>query len=295
MNELELLKRIRAKVPPPGRGIRLGIGDDCAIFRPPGAREDLLITTDLLIEDVHFRRDTHPPAAVGWRALARGLSDIAAMGGEPRFSLLSLALAPWTDRRWVETFYRGFLRLAKQSGAPLVGGDLAHAERVACDVVVCGAVPKGQALQRDGARPGHHIYVTGQLGASALGLRTRRGAAWKRHLWPEPRLELGRLLRKQFRATAAMDLSDGLSLDLYRLCLESGVAAELDGALPIFPGATLEDALHGGEDYELLFTVRPGTSPPGTRIGVIRKGRPGRILFAGQPLQPLGYDHFRGQ
>ena len=295
MNELELLKRIRAKVPSPGRGIRLGIGDDCAIFRPPGAREDLLITTDLLIEDVHFRRDSHPPDAVGWRALARGLSDIAAMGGEPRFCLLSLALAPWTDRRWVAAFYRGFLRLARETGTWLVGGDLAHAQRLACDVVVCGAVAKGKALRRDGARPGHHIYVTGQLGVSALGLRTRRGAAFKRHLWPEPRLELGRLLRTQFRATAAMDLSDGLSLDLHRLCLESGVAAELDGALPIFPGATLEDALHGGEDYELLFTVRPGVRPPGTRIGVIRKGRPGRILFAGQPLQPLGYDHFRGQ
>lgn len=295
MNELKLLKRIRAKVPSPGRGVRLGIGDDCAIFRPRGAREDLLFTTDLLIEDVHFRRDTHPPDAVGWRALARGLSDIAAMGGEPRFCLLSLALAPWTDRRWVAAFYRGFLRLARETGAWLVGGDLARAERLACDVVVCGAVPRGKALRRDGARPGHHIYVTGQLGVSALGLRTRRGAAFKRHLWPEPRLELGRLLRTRFRATAAMDLSDGLSLDLHRLCLESGVAAELDGALPIFPGATLEDALHGGEDYELLFTVRPGARPPGTRIGVIRKGRPGRVLFAGQPLQPLGYDHFRGQ
>ena len=295
MNELELLKRIRAKVPSPGRWVGLGIGDDCAIFRPPGAREDLLITTDLLIEDVHFRRDTHPPDAVGWRALARGLSDIAAMGGEPRFCLASLALAPWTDRRWVDAFYRGFLRLAREVAAPLVGGDLAHAECVVCDVVVCGAVAKGQALRRDGAQPGDHIYVTGQLGASALGLRTRRGAAWKRHLWPQPRLELGRLLRTRFRATAAMDLSDGLSLDLHRLCIASGVAAELEGALPIFPGATLEDALHGGEDYELLFTVRPGAHPPGTHIGVIRKGRPGRILFAGQPLQPLGYDHFRGQ
>jgi thiamine-monophosphate kinase len=295
MNELELVERIRAKVPKPGRAIRLGIGDDCAIFRPRGAREDLLFTTDLLIEDVHFRRDTHPPAAVGWRALARGLSDIAAMGGEPRFCLLSLALAPWTDRRWVDAFYRGLLRLAKQTGAPLVGGDLAHAERVTCDVVVCGAVPRGQALRRDGARPGDQIYVTGQLGASALGLRTRRGAAWKRHLWPQPRLELGRILRTRFRATAAMDLSDGLSLDLHRLCLASGVAAELDGALPIFAGAALADALHGGEDYELLFTVRPGLRPPGTPLGVIRKGRPGHILFAGQPLAPLGYQHFRSQ
>jgi thiamine-monophosphate kinase len=293
MNELELLRRVRSKVPPLGRQIGLGIGDDCAVLRQPGAKEDLLITTDMLIEDVHFRRETHPAGAVGWRALARGLSDIAAMGGTPRFCLVSLALAPWADGRWVDAFYRGFLRLAKQTGTALVGGDLAHAEHVVCDVVVCGSVEKGKAMRRDRARPGNRVYVSGPLGASALGLRTRRGEAWRRHLRPQPRLELGRLLRSQFGVAAAMDLSDGLSLDLHRLCLESGVAAELEGSLPIFPGATIEDALHGGEDYELLFTVRPNVSPPGTRIGTIRKGKPGVVLFAGRPLALRGYNHFR--
>ena len=290
MTELALLRRIQAWVPRPRRGVVLGIGDDCAVYRPAGAREDLLLTTDLLIEGVHFLREAHPAPAVGWRALARGLSDIAAMGGRPRFCLLSLALAPWVSQRWVDGFYRGLLRLARREGVALAGGDLGHAGRVMCDIVVCGSAPRGKWLRRDGACPGDGIYVSGPLGGSALGLRTRRGRAWQRHLRPEPRLELGRLLRTRWRATAAMDLSDGLSLDLHRLCLASGVAAELD-QVPVFPGATLEDALHGGEDYELLFTL-PRPARAFTRIGTIVAGQPGAVLLAGRPLPPLGYDHF---
>ena len=292
MSELELLRRIQARAPRPGRGVVLGIGDDCAVFRPAGSREDLLFTTDLLIEGVHFRRETHPPEAVGWRALARGLSDIAAMGGRPRFCLVSLALAPDADRHWSDAFYRGLLRLARKTGTTLAGGDLARAERVMCDIAVCGSARRGKWLRRDGARAGDAICVSGQLGASACGLRTQRGAAWQRHLWPEPRLELGRLLRTRLKATAAMDLSDGLSLDLHRLCLASGVAAELD-EVPVFPGATLEEALHGGEDYELLFTLRRATRAF-PRIGTIVRGKPGAVLLAGRPLPPLGYDHFGG-
>jgi len=292
MSELELLRRIQARAPRPGRGVVLGIGDDCAVFRPAGSREDLLFTTDLLIEGVHFRRETHPPEAVGWRALARGLSDIAAMGGRPRFCLVSLALAPDADRHWPDAFYRGLLRLARKTGTTLAGGDLARAERVMCDIAVCGSARRGKWLRRDGARAGDAICVSGQLGASACGLRTQRGAAWQRHLWPEPRLELGRLLRTRLKATAAMDLSDGLSLDLHRLCLASGVAAELD-EVPVFPGATLEEALHGGEDYELLFTLRRATRAF-PRIGTIVRGKPGAVLLAGRPLPPLGYDHFGG-
>jgi thiamine-monophosphate kinase len=273
----------------------LGIGDDCAIFRPRGAADDLLFTTDLFVEDVHFRRESHRPEDAGWKALARGLSDIAAMGGEPRFCLLSLAVAPWTDRPWIDRFYTGLLRLADRAGAPLAGGDLGHADKLACDIVVCGAVPRGKALRRDGARAGDAIYVSGRLGGSALGLATGSGRAWKRHVRPEPRLALGRFLRG--RATAAMDLSDGLSLDLQRLGAASGLAAEIE-APPRFPGATVEQALHGGEDYELLFTAR-GPVPasfeglPLTRIGVMRKGRPGAIALDGTPLPALGYDHLK--
>src|ERR1017187_9113181 len=144
--EVEFLERLRKRVLPSiGNAIALGIGDDCAIFRPRGASEDLLVTTDMLIEDTHFRRATHSAEDVGWKALARALSDLAAMGAEPRFCLLSLALPPWAGRPWVDGFYRGFLRLAGRSGAPLIGGDLARAEKAMCDVVVCGAAPRGRA------------------------------------------------------------------------------------------------------------------------------------------------------
>jgi hypothetical protein len=179
-SELETIERIRRRVGlPRAGGLVLGIGDDCAIFRPRGAPEDLLFTTDMLIEDVHFRRETHGAADVGWKALARGLSDIAAMGGEPRFCLLSLALAPWVETRWLDGFYGGLLRLAGRTRTPLMGGDLAHAEKVMCDIVVCGAVPRGKALRRDGARAGDAIYVSGALGGSALGLSIgrRKGVA----------------------------------------------------------------------------------------------------------------------
>ncbi len=300
-SELETIERIRRRVAlPPAGGLVLGIGDDCAIFRPRGSSEDLLFTTDMLIEDVHFRRETHGAGDVGWKALARGLSDIAAMGGEPRFCLLSLAAAPWVETRWLDGFYGGLLRLAGRTRTPLMGGDMAHSEKTMCDIVVCGTAPRGTALRRDGARAGDAIYVSGALGGSALGLSTGRGRAWRRHLRPQPRLALGRFLRARLRATAAMDLSDGLSLDLRRLCLASGLSAEI-GAPPRFPGATWDQALHGGEDYELLFTAPARAPVPGdfeglplTRIGAMRAGRRGAVDLDGAPLDPLGYDHFRG-
>jgi thiamine-monophosphate kinase len=299
--EAEILAAIRRRAHlPVGRGLALGIGDDCAIYRPRGAREDLLFTTDLLVEDVHFHHRTHPPAALGHKALARGLSDIAAMGGVPRFCLLSLAAGEGADRRWIDRFYRGLLRLARACGTPLVGGDLARAAKTACDIVVCGAVPRGTALRRDGARTGHAIYVSGRLGGSALGLERKTGKAWLRHLRPQPRLGLGVFLRERLSASAAMDLSDGISLDLRRLALASGLEAAIEPP-PRFPGASLEQALHGGEDYELLFTVAPRVNVPPrfegiplTRIGAMRRGRAGAVYLSGKLLPALGYDHFRG-
>jgi len=299
-NELQLTERLRRRARlPRNSGLVLGIGDDCAIFRPRGSSEDLLFTTDLLIEETHFRRQTHRPEDVGWKALARGLSDIAAMGGAPRFCLVSLALAKWTGSRWVDGFYRGLLRLAEASGVALAGGDLSHSERVAADIAVCGAVPRGEALRRDGARAGNAIYVSGTLGGSALGLAKGRGQAWRRHLRPEPRLALGQYARGELRATAAMDLSDGLSLDLHRLCLASKLSAGI-GIPPVYAGATVDQAVHGGEDYELLFTVPARVrvplefeGVPLTRIGTMRKGPTGAVILNGVPLEPLGYDHFR--
>ncbi|MGH9723289.1 MAG: thiamine-phosphate kinase [Bryobacteraceae bacterium] len=296
--ESDLLKRIarRAQI---SRSSRLvcGIGDDCAVYRTPGSSEDLLITTDMLLEDVHFRRETHPARTAGHKALARGLSDIAAMGGDPRFCLLSLAVPQWATPAWVDGFYDGFLRLAARYGIVLAGGDLARSERMACDVVVCGTAPRNRWLRRDQTKAGDHIYVSGRLGGSALGLATQAGAAWRRHLRPEPRIELGRFLRDHLAATAAMDLSDGLSLDLRRLCDASGAAAEIVPP-PRFPGASIDQALHGGEDYELLFTLPPGAKPPAsfrgirlTRIGSIVKGKRGTVRLDGKPLPARGWDH----
>ncbi len=297
--EAELLERISEKASAGrGPGITLGIGDDCAIFRPTAA-EDLLFTTDMLVEGTHFTRATHKPGDLGWKALARGLSDIAAMGAQPRFCLLSLCLAPWTGRAWVDAFFRGLFALARREATVLAGGDLSHGDRLVCDIVVCGSVPRGTALRRDGARPGDAIYVSGKLGGSALGLRVGAGSAWKRHARPEPRLALGRFLRAKLHATAAMDLSDGLSLDLHRLCSASGVGAGITMP-PVFRGATTHDALHGGEDYELLFTLPPDCRPPAaferlpiSRIGDIVRAAAGTVLLDGRALPLSGYDHLR--
>jgi thiamine-monophosphate kinase len=300
ISEVEWIERIRRRTGV-GRaaGVALGIGDDCAVFRPRGSSEDLLFTTDLLLEDVHFRRWTHTAEDIGWKALARGLSDIAAMGGTPRFFLVSLAVGRGTTDRWVDGFYDGAMRLARREGVPLIGGDLARSGKIACDVVVGGSAPRGTALRRDGARTGDAIYVSGRLGGSALGLKSRLGRAWRRHTRPEPRLALGRFLRERVHATAAIDLSDGLSLDLHRLCLASARSATIEEP-PRFRGATLHQALHGGEDYELLFTTPAAVRVPGefegiplTRIGAIGKGPAGAVVLEGARLAPLGYDHFR--
>lgn len=275
MNELALIEKIR-KLAERGPRITLGIGDDCAIYRPrPG--QDLLFKIDPMIEDIHFRRD-QPAAIVGQRALARNLSDIAAMGGTPHFCLVSLAIPADLGEKWIDEFYRGLMALARRTGTALAGGHLAQAEKIYCDVVVSGSVPRGQALLRSGARPGHALFVSGRL-----------GKPWESRI--QPRLALGQSLRG--RATSCMDLSDGLSLDLHRLCLASGVAAEV-ARVPTVRGATLDRALHGGEDYELLFTLRPGKQPPPgtTLIGKIVKGKPGAVLFQGQPLPARGYEHF---
>jgi thiamine-monophosphate kinase len=293
-SESELTRRLAALAPiPPGSPIELGIGDDCAIYRTP--KEDLLFTADMLIEGVHFLRETHSARDVGHKALARSLSDIAAMGGLPRFCLVALCVPEWADDRWVDGFFKGLNALALETGTALAGGDLSHGEKLACDVTVCGTVPRGKALLRSGARPGDQIYVSGPL-----------GRPWQRHLRPEPRLAAGRLIRETLHATAAIDLSDGLSLDLHRLCLASGVAAEIANP-PRFRGASVEQALHEGESYELLFTLNPRVGRAGSpraignrperaklvRIGTILKGPPGEVRHNGLLLPALGYDHFR--
>ena len=267
MNEKALVRKLQRLSPL--------IGDDCAVIGPP-VRQDLLFTTDYTIEGVHFPREM-AAEAVGHKALARSLSDIAAMGGKPLFCLISIALAPWTDEKWVDDFYRGLNRLRRSTKTALAGGDLSHAEQVVCDVMVCGAVAKGKALLRSGARPGDAIYVSGPLG----------GWTHKRKIIP--RLDIGR--RLVGKATSCMDISDGLASDLHTLCTASGVAADLD-IVPLLPKATLAQALHDGEDYELLYTAPPKVRVPGIRIGVITKGKIGSVKLDGNIVPPKGYDHF---
>jgi len=270
MNELELVERLRRM-----KGVS-GIGDDCAVFRPK-AGVDLLLKTDQLIEGVHFPKSM-PPETIGERALARALSDIAAAGGDPRCCLVALAVPKNKSERWILSFFRGLLRLGTKTGTVLVGGDLAHDDKVHCSVMVVGAVKRGKALTRAGARPGDQLYVSGRL-----------GKPWNQKI--VPRLALGRKLSG--KATACIDLSDGLSLDLHRLCKESRIAAQVEH-IPIVRGASLERALHGGEDYELLFTLPAKMKPfAGTiRIGTIVRGTAGTVWFKRKKLPPRGYDHF---
>lgn len=267
----------------PRRDLIAGIGDDCAILRPPAGHE-LLVTTDLLVEGVHVRRGVLTARQTGWKTLARGLSDIAAMGGTARFALVSLALPSWAGVRWAGNFYGGVGELARGWGVEVIGGDLTRAPRLMADIVVLGYARAGQALRRGGARPGDAIYVSGALGrAAASGYRDV----------PAPRLDLGAKLRG--KATACMDISDGLALDLHRMCLASATSAELDGVLPVAPGAGLEQAVYGGEDYELLCTLPQGVKPPRgfTRIGCMVEGKPpGAVRFAGARLRIRGWDPF---
>ena len=364
--ELALLHKIRlrfASTTTPE--LRLGIGDDCAILRPaPG--EEFAVTTDLSIAGRHFRLDWHPAESVGHRALARGLSDLAAMGARPVAAFLSLALPRELVQKpkarsprklqgasakrgvWIDHFLDGFLALAQAHQVPLAGGDLAESALAVADVVLTGAVTQGEALLRSGAGPGDLIYVTGSLGAAAVGLEhlAKLAAALKRarprpkasalpqipprfmamltpHLFPTPRVAQGLWLARNAMATAAIDLSDGISTDLAHVCAESGVAAELDAAaLPFAPGATPAQALNGGEDYELLFTAPPAARVPSsiegvpvTQIGriVTRSGgaagkgaaRRGRAIGRSSaspitlvtpkgavPLTPQGWQHF---
>jgi thiamine-monophosphate kinase len=321
--------------------LRLGMGDDCALLRLR-AGEELAVTTDLSIAGRHFRLDWHTPEAIGHRTLARGLSDLAAMGARPVAAFLSLGLPrdlvqnPKGRKPWLDRFLDGFLALAEAYKTPLAGGDLAESPILIADIVLTGAVRRGKALLRSGARPGDLLYITGSLGGAAAGLAqmeqlaeaSRRSIAARQnrparppqppripgklevqlaaHLFPEPRIAQGLWLARRSLATAAIDLSDGLSTDLAHLCEESGVAAEVDAsALPIHSAATQAQAVHGGEDYELLFTALPSArvprsiaSVPVACIGRIlrpRQARPFVTLITAhglRPLAPQGWEHF---
>jgi thiamine-monophosphate kinase len=313
--EQALIASIRQRAQAKNSALVLGIGDDCALLRPPKGTE-IAVTTDLSLENVHFRRDWHPAESVGHRCLARGLSDLAAMGARPQAAFLSLALPKDLRGPWLDRFLDGFLSLAQEHGVPLAGGDMAESPLVVADVVLLGSVPTGRALLRSGAQAGDTVYVTGALGGAAAELRAlaERPAAFRKkdsathpHLYPQPRIAVGRRLIQAHLATAAIDLSDGLSTDLAHICEESGLSAVIDAqAVPVYPGATLSDALNGGEDYELLFTAAAKTAMPAKLRGVAvhaigrmaNLGREPRVAIRTgdgktAPLEPQGWEHFR--
>lgn len=328
LEELALIRAIRRRAPG-GQGVRVGVGDDCAVLEPsPGAL--LVATTDLLLEDVHFRRRYTEPADIGWKSLAVNLSDVASMGARPRWALVALACPPGASPQEVEAFYEGALALAEEHGVAVVGGDTSSSPAGwLVNVTILGEAARPPLL-RSGARPGDVVAVTGTLGRSAAGLAllARRGApagvdaailadATTAHLRPRPRVQEGRWLGAADGVTAMIDLSDGLATDLGHIAEESGVAARVDlERVPVAESTrrlarrlrrdALQWATSGGEDYELLLTCRPeaferlreglaaATGTPLTAVGEVTEGRGIRFVDrAGRdvPVRP-GFEHF---
>jgi thiamine-monophosphate kinase len=355
LSEFDLIERLKRRAErtdtsvssftlPPSSLIR-GIGDDAAVIRTEIGK-NTVVTTDLLVEEIDFHRDTTRPDLLGHKALAVSLSDIAAMGACPRWALISIGVPKevWSSE-FIDEFFEGFFRLADRYKVTLIGGDVSRTlDRIVIDSIVIGESIKGGAIFRSGAQPGDQIFVTGYLGDAAAGLRLieqgvrlqpqttqqpvasavgRRPRARSidhlllRHLQPEPRVGWGLLIGDKQLATAMIDISDGLSSDLNHLCRESKVGALVDASrIPIDHLVTelcgrraldpLMLALHGGEDFELLFTVKAenvaklptrvdGVSA--TRIGEITDAPSGIRIAEGSKvwnLEPGGWEHFKG-
>jgi thiamine-monophosphate kinase len=327
-SEDQLVQRTGRAIPSlSGGALRLGIGDDAAIIAPTGGSEWVL-SCDQFLEGVHFLADSHPPDSVGYKALARATSDIAAMGATPRFFLLTLALPSDKTGAWFNAFLRGMGRAARLLGMRLAGGDTTKSANVSIGITVLGEIAPGRAITRAGARSGDIIYVSGMLGRAQLGLELLRSKldrlarfrpVLRPHLYPQIRLRLGAWLARHRVPSAMIDSSDGLSTDLSRLCRASRVGARIRASrvprVAIPPSVasrlrslhpdSLQMALHGGDDYELLFTVPPRhvkrlRRAPGFReltpIGEITGSK--QILLIGddgatKPLKPGGWDPFR--
>jgi len=319
LGERELIEAIRREFSSAGRRVTLGIGDDAAVLRP--GKLPLILTKDLLVENVDFIRRLHAAFFIGRKSLNVNLSDIAAMGGTPKYALLGLGFPPDLSSRWVREFLAGFESAARQAGVVLVGGDLSKAKEIVISVTVLGEGLK--LVTRSGARPGHLAFISGYPGDAKLGFELtlkrislggdkRADPVLRAFLDPVPQIHLGRELARSNIASAMIDTSDGLSVDLMHICDESGVGAEIElSSLPLSAGMkifggkrSVAYALHGGEDFGLLFT-----SPPAkgrlldrlakkfriTKIGRItrKKGihlvdRSGRRT----PLEIKGYEHF---
>jgi thiamine-monophosphate kinase len=316
LSEDELIVAIRRVVSGAGPEVVVGPGDDAAVLAASSG--EIVLTTDAMIEGVHFDRGITSARDLGYKAVMASLSDIAAMGASPRAALVTLALSPELDAAWVMELYGGMRQACDEHALWLVGGDLARSEQIAISVTVSGEVAPGRAVTRAGARSGDVLAVTGALGRSASGLRVaRKGrvrgetdrALLHAHLRPTARVGEGAVLARH-GATAMMDLSDGLAMDLTRLASASGVSALLRlGDVPIADGATRDDALGGGEDYELLVALPDEEAfasaanelreTYGTPLTAIGSTGPGEGVNAvdedgvQRRLEPTGWDHFR--
>ncbi|MGH9698346.1 MAG: thiamine-phosphate kinase [Candidatus Acidiferrales bacterium] len=334
--EGHLIKKIARAIPSAGSaknssGLWLGIGDDAAIFAPSKGCE-MVFSCDAFLEGVHFLVGSHPAESVGYKSLVRASSDLAAMGARPRFFLMTLAIPASRTGAWLDGFLGGMRRAARETGMTLAGGDTTRSRAaVSVSITVAGEVRKGRALKRRGAQPGDSIYVSGKLGLAQLGLELllhgfgrdgRLRAAIKPHLYPQIRLQLGAWLAERRIASAMMDLSDGLSSDLPRLCEASGVGARIwENRLPcatIPAGVSLNArrklhldplrlALDGGEDYQLLFTVPHRNvqllknAPEAKDLHLIGEITSGEGILLGRaggtfaPIPSRGWDPFRGK
>ncbi len=326
INENQIVRLIMERFRAGGANLVRGIGDDAAVIRPRGSREYWVITTDMLLEDVDFCRAWITPAQLGHKSLAVNLSDLAAMGARPRFFVLALGLAPDISKQWIEAFHRGMATLARRHGIVLIGGDLSRSPLgIQVTATAIGESVGRRLVYRSGGSAGDLVFVTGILGKAASGLALlRQGrsngrssgerSALKSHRTPEPRCEAGLWLARSGFPSCMMDLSDGLSVDLPRLCSVSGTGAEIFASqVPVYPDARrwhcdpMDLALHGGEDFELLFAVPsrkaarlerlyPRSFPPLSCIGRLRRRR--GVVWAphpGAPAEPLpvaGFDHF---
>jgi thiamine-monophosphate kinase len=321
--EDQLIERVTRRFRSSVDGLRVGIGDDAAVLRPR-AGSDWVVTTDAFLEDVHFLRKAHPPRVVGYKALARATSDIAAMGAHARYFFLTLGLPAACADAWLDDFLEGMAQGARRFGTILAGGDMTKYPKVIVSITVVGEAKRGKAILRSGARPGDLLCVSGRLGEAELGLRlVQKGwhmrKSWtglmKKHLYPEPQLALGEWLAARRFATSMIDTSDGLSTDLGHICQASRVGAivradkipavRIPRKLRRLAPDPLSLALHGGEDYELLFTVpkklfgrlpRKAAGIPLTIIGEITRERKVVLIGSngrGAPFRPGGWDPFR--
>jgi len=321
-NESSLIRRIEQIAWRPTAVLPVSLGDDAAIWRPRTGYEAIL-SCDWFLEGTHFLATRHPAESVGWKCLARAISDVAAMGGVPRCFLLSLALPSTRTGAWLRGFLDGLAKASHALKCPIAGGDTTRRQEILINITVVGQCRRGSAVLRSGARPGDAIFVTGRLGEAEYGLQLLRSGKKKlsfrdrrlrKHLYPRPRLAIGGALAQNRLATAMMDLSDGLSSDLARLCAASGVGARIwaqqlptvrmaEGHQKSFDAAEL--ALHGGDDYELLFTVAKSNLariPKSignlalTQIGVIAAQKKVLLVNGNKAvveLRNLGWDPFR--